>query len=96
LIGFLQSEKVDVRVKAVKLVGRLFASRKGVSEKFDKLFSECLKRFNDKSVDVRLAMVESSKKCLLNNSSTNVAGELLSELIALHGIGIIFKGSSPF
>ena len=76
----MQSEKVDVRTKAVKLVGRLFASRKGVSEKFDKLFSECLKRFNDKSVDVRLAMVECSKQCLACSSSTSVAEELLSEL----------------
>lgn len=75
----MQTDELDVRVKAVKLLGRMFASQQGVPDVFEQLFVEYVKRFTDKAVEVRLAMVECAKQCLLANPSGPRARQFLSE-----------------
>ncbi|GLJ13664.1 hypothetical protein SUGI_0217810 [Cryptomeria japonica] len=67
LTQFLLTEQLDVRLNYVNLVGRLLSIPCPLSEEFQPLVSEFLKRFGDKAVDVRLAVVEHGKKCLLSN-----------------------------
>lgn len=68
LIDELLTDKVDVRLRTVKLLGRLFAAPgQPVPLEFKQLFAEFLKRFTDKAVEVRLSVVECAKQCLLAN-----------------------------
>lgn len=76
----LLTDELDVRVKAVKLLGRMFASQQGVPDVFEQLFVEYVKRFTDKAVEVRLAMVECAKQCLLANPSGPRARQFLNAL----------------
>ncbi|MED6112773.1 hypothetical protein PIB30_064706 [Stylosanthes scabra] len=62
LIEELLADQVDVRIKAVNLVGKLFAlSEQLVAQKYHDLFVEFLERFSDKSVDVRISALQCSK-----------------------------------
>ncbi|XP_050886005.1 sister chromatid cohesion protein PDS5 homolog B isoform X2 [Lathyrus oleraceus] len=62
LIEELSADQVDVRLKAVNLVGKLFAlPEHHVAQKFHDLFLEFLKRFSDKSVDVRISALQCAK-----------------------------------
>ncbi|KAJ7523458.1 hypothetical protein O6H91_18G050900 [Diphasiastrum complanatum] len=75
------TDNVDVRLKAVDLLGRLFSfPGRHVAQEYRQLFSEFLKRFTDKAVEVRLAMVECSRKCLMANPMGPEASEILSAL----------------
>ncbi|KAH7283493.1 hypothetical protein KP509_34G009800 [Ceratopteris richardii] len=76
----LLTDELDVRLKAVKLLGRMFASQQGVTDAFVEIFVEYMKRFTDKAVEVRLAMIECAKQCLLANPSGPRCGEFLSAL----------------
>ncbi|GLJ40362.1 hypothetical protein SUGI_0830400 [Cryptomeria japonica] len=77
----LLTDQVDVRLKAVHLLGKLFALHgRHVAQEYHQLFAEFLKRFSDKTVEVRLAAVECAKDCFLANPSGNEASEILSGL----------------
>jgi sister-chromatid-cohesion protein PDS5 len=61
--GFL-----DTRLKAVRLVGDLFAlPGSAISEAFQPIFSEFLKRLTDRLVEVRMCVLEHVKSCFLSN-----------------------------
>lgn len=55
----LETEDDEIRLRAVKLVGRLFASKNAnYGVEFGRNFKEFLNRFSDLSVDVRSEMIE--------------------------------------
>ncbi|RZC50995.1 hypothetical protein C5167_019417 [Papaver somniferum] len=61
----LLTDQLAIRLKAVKLLGDLFALPDyPISEAFQPLFSEFLKRLTDKVVEVRVAVVEHIKASL--------------------------------
>ncbi|CAN6439255.1 unnamed protein product [Victoria cruziana] len=76
-------DQVDVRMKAVQLLGRLF-SLPGcqAAHEYHQLFVEFLKRFSDKSVEVRLSALECAKGCYMANPSGVEALEILGALEA--------------
>ncbi|CAM6002717.1 unnamed protein product [Sphagnum balticum] len=77
----LLTDQVDVRLKAVQLLGRLFAlPGRHVAQEYRLLFSEFLKRFGDKAVEVRIAVVRCAKVCLEANPSGLEASEILASL----------------
>lgn len=79
LIDELQTDKLEVRLRAVRSVGRLLASCKGtLPEGLSGLFTEMLGRFSDSVVDVRLAVIEFAKHYLLANPSGANADDLLA------------------
>jgi sister-chromatid-cohesion protein PDS5 len=84
----LLTDQVDVRLKAVQLLGRLFAlPGRHVAQEYRLLFSEFLKRFGDKAVEVRIAVVRCAKVCLEANPSGLEASEILgvfASLITFH------------
>jgi sister-chromatid-cohesion protein PDS5 len=64
----MQTDQLDTRLKAVRLVGDLFAlPGSAISEAFQPIFSEFLKRLTDRLVEVRMCVVEHVKSCLLSN-----------------------------
>lgn len=74
----LVNDQVNVRLKAVRLLGRLFAlPGQHVAKEYRQLFLEFLKRFTDKVADVRLTMIDCAKDCLRANPSGNEAAEIL-------------------
>lgn len=77
----LLTDKLDVRLRAVKLLGQLFSvPGQIVQDEFKQIFAEFVKRFTDKSVEVRLTVVECAKQCLLANPSGFEADEIISAL----------------
>ncbi|XXG74106.1 hypothetical protein AAC387_Pa07g2909 [Persea americana] len=77
----LLTDQVDVRIKAVNLLGRLFSvPGHHVANEYRQLFVEFLKRFSDKSVEVRLGAVECAKTCYMVNPSGTEAIEVLTAL----------------
>ena len=73
-----QNDQVNVRLKAVKLLGRLFAlPGHHVAKEYRLLYLEFLKRFTDKAVEVRLAMINCAKECLKANPSMSELNEIL-------------------
>lgn len=88
LVG-LQTDQVDVRLKAVELLGQLFAlPGRHVAQEYRQLFSEFLKRFGDKAVEVRVAVVNCAKVCLEANPSGEQATEILSESALIFGTAV--------
>ncbi|KAK4276740.1 hypothetical protein QN277_014853 [Acacia crassicarpa] len=70
LIGELLSDQVDVRIKAVNLVGKLFTlPEHHAAQKYHDLFMEFLNRFSDKSVDVRISALQCAKAIYVANTS---------------------------
>ncbi|KAK4434769.1 DNA mismatch repair protein MSH6 [Sesamum alatum] len=68
LTGELLSDQLDIRLKAVGLVGDLFAlPGSTISEAFKPVFLEFLKRLTDRVVEVRMSVLEYVKICLLEN-----------------------------
>jgi sister-chromatid-cohesion protein PDS5 len=64
----MQTDQLDTRLKAVRLVGDLFAlPGSAISEAFQPIFSEFLKRLTDRLVEVRMCVLENVKSCLLSN-----------------------------
>ncbi|KAL8046058.1 hypothetical protein ABFX02_08G154700 [Erythranthe guttata] len=81
LTGELLSGQLDIRLKAVSLVGRLFALPGSViSEAFKPVFLEFLKRLTDKAVEVRMSVLEYIKSCLLENPLRAEAHQIISAL----------------
>ncbi|KAI5081142.1 hypothetical protein GOP47_0004325 [Adiantum capillus-veneris] len=77
----LVNDKVDLRLKAVRLLGRLFSlPGHHVAKEYRPLFLEFLKRFTDKATEVRLAMIDCAKDCLRAHPSGNEAAEVLAAL----------------
>lgn len=81
LTGELLTDNLDTRLKAVKLVGDLFAlPGLAISEAFQPIFSEFLKRLADRVVGVRMSVLEHVKSCLLSNPSRAEAPQIISAL----------------
>ncbi|CAA2986797.1 sister chromatid cohesion PDS5 homolog A isoform X1 [Olea europaea subsp. europaea] len=81
LTGELLTDHLDIRLKAVSLVGDLFASRgSDISESFQPIFSEFLKRLTDRTVEVRMSVLERMKSCLLADPFRAEAPQMISAL----------------
>ncbi|KAI3456589.1 hypothetical protein Pfo_013252 [Paulownia fortunei] len=81
LTGELLSDQLDVRLKTVGLVGDLFAlPGSTISEAFQPVFSEFLKRLTDRVAEVRMAVLENVKICLLVNPFRAEAPQIISAL----------------
>ncbi|XP_044977567.1 sister chromatid cohesion protein PDS5 homolog A-B isoform X2 [Hordeum vulgare subsp. vulgare] len=76
----LLSDQVDIRLEAVHLIGRLLVfSNLRFGQENQILFMEFLKRFSDKSAEVRIAAIDAAKACYIAASSGNVAQNVLSK-----------------
>ncbi|KAL2495632.1 hypothetical protein Fot_39389 [Forsythia ovata] len=81
LTGELLTDELDIRSKAVSLVGDLFASPgSAISESFQPIFSEFLKRLTDRTVEVRMSVLEHVKICLLADPFRAEAPQMISAL----------------
>ncbi|PIN12278.1 Sister chromatid cohesion complex Cohesin, subunit PDS5 [Handroanthus impetiginosus] len=81
LTGELLSDQLDIRLKAVALVGDLFALPKSnISEAFKPVFLEFLKRLTDRVVEVRMSVLEYVKMCLLEDPFRAEAHQIISAL----------------
>ncbi|KAF9608421.1 hypothetical protein IFM89_009787 [Coptis chinensis] len=79
----LLTDQVDVRIKAVDLIGKLFAlPGRHVVQEYRQLFVEFLKRFSDKSVEVRISALQCAKACY---TAVPSGSETLEILAALEG-----------
>ncbi|KAK9271081.1 hypothetical protein L1049_026670 [Liquidambar formosana] len=77
----LLTDQVDVRIKAVNLIGKLFAlPEHHVAQEYRRLFAEFLKRFSDKSAEVRDSALQCAKDCYMANPSGTESVEVLSAL----------------
>ncbi|KAJ0969546.1 hypothetical protein J5N97_022423 [Dioscorea zingiberensis] len=78
----LITDQVDVRLEAVHLVSKLLTlSKLRLGEECRLVFVEFLKRFSDKSAEVRSAAIESAKSCYTANTTGNEARDILSALV---------------
>ncbi|MCL7026648.1 hypothetical protein MKW94_016571, partial [Papaver nudicaule] len=69
----LLADQVDVRIKAVKLLGKLFVvSRGDIASDYTQLFLEFFRRFSDKSVEVRVTALQCATACCLSNPDKSV------------------------
>ncbi|KAL2892981.1 Sister chromatid cohesion protein PDS5-like protein A [Bienertia sinuspersici] len=77
----LVTDQVDVRIKSVNLIGKLLTlvEDHGINE-HNYLFVELLKRFSDKSAEVRIRVIRVVKKCYMVNPSTTESHKILSSL----------------
>ncbi|XP_044511885.1 sister chromatid cohesion protein PDS5 homolog A isoform X2 [Mangifera indica] len=81
LIQELSIDQVDIRIKALSLIAKLFALPKnGVAERYRDLFVEFLKRFSDKSPEVRMKALQCAKAYYLANPFGAESHEVLSAL----------------
>ncbi|KAJ6939281.1 sister chromatid cohesion protein PDS5 [Populus alba x Populus x berolinensis] len=77
----LLTDQVDVRIKAVNLIGKLLAlPEHHAVQKYHNLFVEFKNRFSDKSAEVRLSVLQCAKACYMANPSGNVSREILTVL----------------
>ncbi|KAM3352867.1 hypothetical protein ACQJBY_024208 [Aegilops geniculata] len=77
----LLSDQVDIRLEAVHLIGKLLVfSNLRFGQENQILFTEFLKRFSDKSAEVRIAAIDAAKACYIAASSGNVAQNVLKSL----------------
>ncbi|KAE8649626.1 sister chromatid cohesion protein PDS5 homolog A isoform X1 [Cucumis sativus] len=75
----LLTDQVDVRIKAVKIIGRLLSLPGNcVAQKYRGLFTEFLKRFADKSAEVRIHAIQCAKDCYLVNPNCSESMEILA------------------
>ncbi|GMH26851.1 hypothetical protein Nepgr_028694 [Nepenthes gracilis] len=81
LTGELLTDQSETRLKALNLVGELFALPGSViSEEFEPIFSEFLKRLTDQVVEVRLTVLQYTKNCLLSSPSRPEAPQIFAAL----------------
>ncbi|XP_022716254.1 sister chromatid cohesion protein PDS5 homolog A-like isoform X2 [Durio zibethinus] len=81
LTGELLTDQLDTRLKAVRLVGDLFAlPGSTICEAFQPIFSEFLKRLTDRVVGIRMSVLEHVKSCLLLDPSRSEAPQIISAL----------------
>ncbi|KAA8538477.1 hypothetical protein F0562_027977 [Nyssa sinensis] len=77
----LLTDQVDVRIKAINLIGRLFAlPGHHIAQEYRHLFIEFLKRFSDKSAEVRLSALLCAKAFYMANPSGTESLEILTAL----------------
>ncbi|XP_058218154.1 sister chromatid cohesion protein PDS5 homolog B isoform X2 [Rhododendron vialii] len=77
----LLADQVDVRIKAVKFIGRLLAlPGRHLAHEYHQLFLEFTKRFSDKSAEVRLGAISCAKAFYMTYSSGTEALEVLTAL----------------
>ncbi|KAE8694757.1 esterase-like [Hibiscus syriacus] len=70
VMNIAQTDQVDARIKAVNLIGKLILCPEyRVAQRYHVLFVEFLKRFADKSSEVRVAALQCAKACCLANPS---------------------------
>ena len=79
---FLQTDQVDVRIKCVNLIGKLLMLPKDIHEHHN-LFVELLKRFSDKSAEVRVSVIHAVKSSYIANPSGVESHKILCELYLL-------------
>ncbi|KAH0459071.1 hypothetical protein IEQ34_011885 [Dendrobium chrysotoxum] len=81
MTGELLADKLDIRQKAVQLLGDLFAlSGIPISESFQPLFSEFVKRLTDRVADIRVSVIGHLKNCLMLNTSRAEAPLIIKAL----------------
>jgi sister-chromatid-cohesion protein PDS5 len=81
LTGELLSDKLETRLKAVELVGSLFALPESATcEIFQPIFLEFMKRLTDRAVEVRMSILEYFKLCLLSSPSRPEASQIIPAL----------------
>ncbi|XP_019460582.1 PREDICTED: sister chromatid cohesion protein PDS5 homolog A isoform X3 [Lupinus angustifolius] len=81
LIEELLADQVDVRIKAVNLVGKLFAlPEHHAALKYPELFVEFLKRFSDKSVDVRISALQCANAFYAANPYGRESHEIITSV----------------
>ncbi|XP_059435125.1 sister chromatid cohesion protein PDS5 homolog B isoform X2 [Corylus avellana] len=77
----LLTDQVDVRIKAVNLIGKLLAlPKQRVAQDYHDLFVEFLKRFSDKSVEVRVSALQCVKAFYMANPSGSESHEVLTAI----------------
>ncbi|XP_024357694.1 sister chromatid cohesion protein PDS5 homolog A isoform X2 [Physcomitrium patens] len=77
----LVKDKVNVRLKAVDLLGRLSSlPGRQFAQEYPHVFAEFLKRFSDKVVEVRVAVVNCAKVCIEANPTSEQANEIMAAL----------------
>ncbi|PKI66430.1 hypothetical protein CRG98_013232 [Punica granatum] len=81
ITGELLTDQLDTRLKAVRLIGDLFSlPGSTISETFQPIFSEFLKRLTDRAVEIRLCVLDHVKNCLLSDPSRAEAPQIISAL----------------
>jgi sister-chromatid-cohesion protein PDS5 len=81
-VQHLQTDQLDTRLKAVGLVGDLFAlPGSAITETFQSIFSEFLKRLTDRVVAVRMCVLECVKSCLLSNPFRAEAAQIICKSV---------------
>ncbi|XP_074271941.1 sister chromatid cohesion protein PDS5 homolog A isoform X2 [Silene latifolia] len=81
ITGELLNDQSEARIRAVNLVGELFAIPTSViPEAFQPIFVEFLKRLTDRVVEVRMTVLDFVKKCLLSNPSRPEAPQIFAAL----------------
>ncbi|ESR47424.1 hypothetical protein CICLE_v10003517mg, partial [Citrus x clementina] len=81
LIQELLVDQVDVRIKAVNLIGKICAQPDNcLADRYPELFVEFLKRFSDKSAEVRLNALRCAKACYLGGPFRKESREILAAL----------------
>ena len=74
----MQTDQLDTRLKAVGLVGDLFSlPGSAITEAFQPIFSEFLKRLSDRVVTIRMCVLECVKGCLLPNPFRAEAAQII-------------------
>lgn len=69
-----------MRLKAVDLLGRLSSlPDRQFAQEYPHVFAEFLKRFSDKVVEVRVAVVNCAKDCIEANPTSEQANEIMGE-----------------
>lgn len=89
----MQVDQVDVRIKAVKFIGRLLAlPGRHLAHEYRQLFIEFTKRFSDKSAEVRLGAISCAKAFYMTYPLGTEALEVLSKLYTVYiffGCGVL-------
>ncbi|KAG6507208.1 hypothetical protein ZIOFF_032549 [Zingiber officinale] len=77
----LLTEQVDIRLRAVRLVGNLLAkSELRFGQTYYAFFVEFLNRFSDKSTEIRIATIECARECYMAHPFGKEAHDILSAL----------------
>lgn len=77
----LQTDQVDVRIKALNLIGKLLSlPGNHVAKDYRYLFMEFLNRLSDKSAEVRLNALSHAKTLYIANVLGTESSEVLSKL----------------
>ncbi|GJN28989.1 hypothetical protein PR202_gb17174 [Eleusine coracana subsp. coracana] len=81
ITGELLADEVDIRSKAVELLGEIFSLPGApILESFKSLFAEFLKRLADRVVEIRVSVVGHLKRCLMSNPSRPEAPDIIKAL----------------